>query len=382
MARRSSGSAKGLYFGGLVVLVAAVVGVAYFWHAGNADLAAAREQRANTAAAGPRVEVVTVSAGPLLRDITLLGDATPYSTVTLYAKVGGYLKTIAVDRGDVVQTGQVLAEIDSAETDSLYTNAQADLENKRKVADRNRELLAKGNVSIQAAEQSQTDLQMAEGNVRNLATMKSYEVLRAPFAGKITARFADPGALVQNATANQSSALPVLTIADVRKLRVGAYVEQRDAPFVHIGDAVDVSDASNPDRVVNAKISRTTGALDSRSRTLYIECDVDNAQGVIVPGGFVYLTLHVAMKSLPQIPINALIMRGDNAFVAKVDEHGDIHFTAVKIASTDGTMVSLADGIGLDERIAMNLPGEVADGGRIQPIAIAAKRPPPGPSRN
>ena len=64
---------------------------------------------------------------------------------------------------------------------------------------RNRDLLTRGNVSLQAAEQSATDLRVAEGIVRNLATMKSYETLRAPFAGTVTARFADPGALVQNA---------------------------------------------------------------------------------------------------------------------------------------------------------------------------------------
>ncbi|HXQ50115.1 MAG TPA: efflux RND transporter periplasmic adaptor subunit [Stellaceae bacterium] len=371
MARRSAG-ATWVYSAGVVAVAAAAAGAAYFWRAGNIDLAAAREARANAVQLGPRVEVTTVSPGPAERTITLLADARPYATVTLYAKVSGYLKSIAVDRGDKVQTGQVLAEIESAETDSLYANATADADNKRKLAARNQELLTRGNVSLQAAEQSQTDLRVAEGNVRNLATMKSYEVLRAPFTGTVTARYADPGALVQNATTNQSSALPVLTITDSTKLRVGTYVEQRDVPFIRVGQAVDISDASNPDRVVHAVMSRSSGELDPRTRTLYVECDIDNAQAFLVPGSFVYLTLHVPIERLPRIPVNALIMRGDNAFVAEVSDSGDVHFRPVKVASTDGIMATLGLGIATGARVAMNLPGEVTDGSRIQPVAAAA----------
>lgn len=211
--------------------------------------------------------------------------------------------------------------------------------------------------------------------MRNLATMKSYGVLRAPFAGTVTARFADPGALVQNATTNQSSALPVLTVSDSSRLCVSTYVEQRDVPFVHVGDAVKAADASNPDRVAHATLSRSSGELDPRTRTLYVECDVDNAQGLLVPGSFVYPTLHVPVKSLPRIPITALIFRGDNAFVGSVDDSGAVHFRPIKVATTDGSTATISDGLTLGERVAMNLPGEVTDGSRIQPVTPVAKGP-------
>jgi membrane fusion protein, multidrug efflux system len=367
--------AGGLYFVGLVVVVAAAGGVAYFWRAGNADIATAREARATAIAAGPRVEVTATIAGPTRRDITLLGDARPYAAVTLYAKVSGYLKSMSVDRGDMVQAGQVIAEIDSAETDSQYASAVADLENKTRLAARNAELLIKGNVSIQVAEQSATDKRVAEGNVRNLGTMKSYEILRAPFAGKVTGRFADPGALVQNATTNQATALPIITLSDSTRLRVTTYVEQRDAPFVHVGDAVEVRDATNASRAVQAKVSRFSGELDPKTRTLYIEMDVDNSASVLVPGSFVYVTIRVPVQSVPQIPASALIMRGEDAFVAGVDAAGTVHFRAVKVGGTDGRTVDIADGIAVGERVAVNLPSEITEGGRIQPIALVARRP-------
>ena len=87
--------------------------------------------------------------------------------------------------------------------------------------------------------------------------------MRAPFGGRITARFVDPGALITNAQANVTSALPMVTISDDRRVRVYAYVQQADAPFVRIGDKAELSDASNPERR-RRPVTRMTGELDRR----------------------------------------------------------------------------------------------------------------------
>ena len=114
--------------------------------------------------------------------------------------------------------------------------------------------------------------------------MKSYEILRAPFDGTVTARFVDVGAMVQSSVTNQTSNQPVLTIADMSRLRVDVYVEQKDVPYVHVGDLADVADGANPDRKVQARIARTSDQLDPRTRTLFTELDVDNSEGFLVPG--------------------------------------------------------------------------------------------------
>jgi membrane fusion protein, multidrug efflux system len=234
-------------------------------------------------------------------------------------------------------------------------------------------MLAHGNVAVSAKELSETNLRMAEANVRQLETMKSYETLKAPFSGTVTARFADPGALIQNAATNQVSSLPVLTISDLSRLRVGAYVEQRDVPFIAVGQEADVTDASRLDRRVSAKISRTTGALDPRTRTLYIEIDLDNSGSFLVAGSFANVTLHVPIQSYPQVPTNALVMRGDKSFVAIVTPAGEVQFRGVRVAGTNGTAVDIAEGVAVGDRIAVNLPGDVTDGSRIQPITVAAR---------
>jgi membrane fusion protein (multidrug efflux system) len=361
-------SGVGLYIGGFVVLAVAAITVYLISHNRDADFAGQRAARVVEAASGPRVPVVTVTQGPRQKDIALVGDVKAYQSATVFSKVNGYLKSIAVDRGDRVDAGQVLAEIDSAETDSQYVSAVADLDNKRKLASRDKEMASRGNVSTQTAETSDTNLRMAEANVKQLATLKSYEVLRAPFAGMITARLADPGQLIQNATGGQSNALPVLTMADSSRVRVAAYVEQRDVPYVKVGTEAEIADAANPDRKLPAKVSRSTGALDPKTRTLYIEMDVDNSSGTLVVGSFAQVVLHVPVQSLPQIPATALVVRSNNNFVAAVDDKAQVHFKPVRVASTSGAVIDIAEGVQPGDRLAISLPDDVGDGSQIQPI--------------
>jgi RND family efflux transporter MFP subunit len=370
MARRSGGIRVYLW-GGLGLIAAGIV-AGYVVHGRYAEIAAARDTLDATAARGPVVQVVDVSSSPAIRNIQLLGDARAFSTATLFSKVSGYLKSIAVDKGDKVKAGDKLAEISSAETDALYDAAMADLDNKRRMAARDKDLLTRGNVAVQAAQTSDTNLRMAEQAVRNLATMKNYENITAPFDGVVTARFADPGALVQSAATAQSSALPIVTLSDNSKLRITAYVEQRDVPYVHVGDEVDVTDAADRSRSVSTKIARTAGALDPKTRTLLIEMDVDNSQNFLVPGSFVYVTLHLKVPTAPQIPVGALITRGNDNFVAAVDDGGVVSFRKVRIGESDGANVNIVDGVKTGDKVAVNVPDEVSDGTHIQAV-LASK---------
>jgi RND family efflux transporter MFP subunit len=174
--------------------------------------------------------------------------------------------------------------------------------------------------------------------------------------------------LVQNSTTNQTSNQPVVTLVDDSKLRVNVYVEQRDAPLIRVGDKAEVSDGADTTRKVQATIARTSGALDPRTRTLFVELEVDNSDHFLVPGSFAYVTLHLPVPGYPQVPVAGLLVRGISTFVAGVGEDGLVRLRPVKVASTDGMQVSLADGVKVGDHVAINLPDEVADGARIQPV--------------
>jgi RND family efflux transporter MFP subunit len=368
MAKRGRIGSFLVYLVGLLVVVGAGFTGVRLWQDKDAQLVASREAMAEGLAKGPAIQVAMIAQGPKERMITLLGDTRPYQVATLYGKVGGYLKSIQVDRGDRVKTGQIVAEVESAETDRQFDAAVSDLENKKKNAERERDLVTRGWTSVQAADQANTAYRMAESNMQQLLVMKSYEILRAPFDGTVTARFVDVGAMVQSSVTNQTSNQPVIMIADMSRLRVDVYVEQKDVPYVHVGDMADVTDGANPDRKVRARIARTSDQLDPRTRTLFTELDVDNSEGFLVPGSFAYVTLHVPVTSYPEIPVAGLLVRGTNTFIASVSADSMVRLQPVKVATTDGLRVSLAEGGRVGERVALNLPDEVSDGSRIRPI--------------
>lgn len=352
----------------LLIGACSVVGVLVLSQRSN--VAAERDLLATDATRGPRVEVTTAVPSASEREIRLFSDVRPYQEVTLYGKVSGYLKTLAVDKGDLVKKDQFIAEIASPETDAQFASATADLANKKALAERNDRLYQIGAVSRETTEQADTNYSVAQANVAQLETLRSYERLTAPFDGRITARFADPGALVQNAMNSQTSALPVVMISDTTHLRVDAYVQQQDAPYVHIGDRAEVVDAANPSRKITARVSRTSGELDPRSRTLLVEIDVNNAKDFFVGGSFAYVTLHLNVPATPQVPLNALVLRDNKQFIAVPDAQNVVHFRPVEVESTDGTTVRIASGLKAGEKVVVNVPDEVSDGSLIQPVAM------------
>ncbi len=370
MARRGRFGTAILYLLGIIVVGGAAVGAWRMWSDKNGSLSAARQALAEGVARGPVVQVVQVTQGPKERLIQLLGDTRPYQTATLYSKVSGYVTSIAVDRGDHVRAGDVLATVASVETDQQYEAALRDMENKKRNWARAQDLVGHGWTSHQAADQAETDFTMATANVAQAATMKSYEQLRAAFDGVVTARFVDVGALVQNSTTNKTSNQPVLTISDERRLRVDVFVEQRDVPFVHVGDMAEVADGANSDRKVTARIARTSNELDPRTRTLFVELDVDNSNHFLVPGSFAYVTLHIPVQSYPEIPVAGLIVRGTRTMIADLASDQTVHLRPVTVANTDGIVASLADGVTVGQQVAINLPDEVGDGARVQPQAV------------
>jgi len=359
----------GLYVFAIVALLAAGGGAYHYVRASTTDLADARKTIEADAALGPRVLMATVAKGPATRTITLLGDAKPYLTAMLFAKVSGYLKAVDVDKGQNVAAGQAIAEIESPELESQYQGAVADLDYKRRLASRSRELLRSGTTSQQTAELNDSGLRVAEELVHSLDTMRSYQSITAPFAGTIIARFADPGALMQAATSNQSTSLPVVQIADNSRLRIGAYVEQRDVSLIHIGDSVEVVDASDSDRRRMAKITRTAGTLDPRTRTMFIEIEVDNRDNFLVSGSFTYANVTVTVPSYPQIPVAALSQRGGKSQVAVLGDNALVQFRDIKIGSTDGTVINVLDGLQAGDKVVLNVPNEVVNGAKVRPTA-------------
>ncbi|MBI4964549.1 MAG: efflux RND transporter periplasmic adaptor subunit [Desulfomonile tiedjei] len=328
------------------------------------------EARAREAAlaAGKRVRVVAAKPGNPERTVSLAGEARAYAAVTLYAKVSGYLKDIKVDKGDKVEADQVLAIIESPELDRQYLAAVADAKNKRLDAERYRALLKSGSVSEQMADNIETTAKVAEENAAALKAQLEYLVVRAPFVGTVTARFVDPGALLQAAVTAQTTAQGVLSVSQTDRLRVYVYPDQRTASLVQVGDRAEVTDPSGSGTKLPATVSRTSGELDVKTRTLLVELEVDNREGKILAGSFVKVSLTVRTPPYVEIPVEALVMRSDKTFVAIPDDENKVTFREVTLSDSDGKLVKVSAGLKDGERVILGGGGGLSEGDKVQPI--------------
>ena len=325
-----------LFLGGaLAVLVSLILLSGLIWRH-EVRLRHEEKSRKDSLAQGTKVRVVKAKKAPEIRPVVLVGEAFPYANVTLYAKISGYLQEIRVDKGDQVKADQIVAVIDSPELNKQYAAARADAKNKRADAERFQYLLKSGSISIQNAENADTTAKIAEDNAAALKAQKDYEVMRAPFDGIITARYADPGALLQAATSAQSTALPVVALSQTDRLRVYVYPDQKTASSVQLGDKAEISDATRPETKVSATVSRTTGELDVKTRTLLVEIELDNREGKILAGSFVQVTLFIHIPATIEIPAGGLVMRGDKAFVGTLDAQNKATFREVTVYESDG----------------------------------------------
>ena len=328
---------------------------------------AERNRLVEASAKGPIVLVTSATQSPPDREVTLIGESRPYFETTLYAKVAGYLKEMKVDKGDWVKEGDRVAVIESPETDQAYVSALADDHNKSRIAARYKVLRAKKLVSQQEADQTYDNANMARAVLETQRALRGYEIVTAPFSGKVTSRYTDPGALIQNAEGSQTSSQALVTVSDIRHLRIYAYVDQRDATQVHPGIPAVISLNERPDLKVDATVTRTADQLDYRTRTLLTEIDIDNSKLEIVSGSFVQVTFKLPNPPAVVVPSRALVIQNSKPYVAVVDESSEVHYRPIKLERDDGESLHISDGLKEGEKVAVSLGNTAVDGQKIQP---------------
>ena len=313
---------------------------------------------------GPVVRVARVAVAPADRVVSLPAEVRAEQHATLYAKVSGYVSKVLVERGDKVRKGQELAVLESPDLAAQVASAQAELTFRRQQLARVERLASSGRVSVQDHEAAVEGVKVAAAALTRAEIQKAYQVLRAPFDGTITARYADPGALLPAATGSTSSAQPLLEVAQLDRLRIALHLGQEDAARVGVGDAVQLQ--ASPDQPpFEARISRISQSLDPRTRTMLCEIDLAQPPSGLYPGAFVQTRLPVHGLPRPLLPTEALLGQGGQLFVALVEE-GKVHFQRVRLGVDDGAHVEVLDGLRGGELVALNLGAEVLDGAPVR----------------
>ena len=151
---------------------------------------------------------------------------------------------------------------------------------------------------------ARSNVAAAQANLARLTELKSYQTVRAPFAGVITVRNVDTGALV-----NEGNTL-LFRIAQTDRLRTYVNVPQADAGSVRVGQQRQADVPDLPGRKFPGTVTRTANALDPATRTLLAEVQAPNPDGVLMPGMYAQVDLSVPRRHPPLlIPGDTLVVR-------------------------------------------------------------------------
>jgi len=320
-------------------------------------VAEARLAQRTQEAAIPTVDVVFPREGAPTQEIVLPGNTQAFSDSPIYARTSGYLKRWYFDIGAHVQKGQLLAEIETPEVDQQLLQARADLDtaqanlNIAKItASRWQDLVSTGSVSQQETDQAVSNLsavksaaESSSANVRRLEQLQAFEKVYAPFDGIITARNTDIGALIDAGASTQPKEL--FHMAAIRKLRLYVAVPEVYSRAARSGAPATLTLDEFPGHTFRGTLVRNANSIETSSRTLLVEVDVDNPTGQLLPGAYVFVHLKLPDETRSvTIPSNTLIFRKEGLQVGLV-RNGKAELVPVKIGRDYGNSVEIVSGL-------------------------------------
>src|SRR5882724_3595689 len=377
------------------------------------------------ASTAPDAGLVSVGVVPPKRidgpiDLVLPSNVQAIEETTIYSRTSGYVRERFVDIGDRVAAGKALAQIDTPELDQELSQAHAALELSKanegfagitadrftrlerdelvahQDADEKRTALAasraatavsQANVAamqanIGALEASvgaaQANVAANEANVQRLMALQSFQRVEAPFAGIITARGTDRGALITAGSGNGASP-PLFRIARVENLRIFVNVPQTFVRSIGVGQEVRVLVPEYPQRLFVGKIASTAGALDPASRTLLTEVRLRNDDHALMPGMYAQVKFSlVPADDVWVIPATALIARAAGPQVVTVRGDGTVHYASVQLGRDLGQSLEILAGLAGTERLVVSPPDGLKEGGRV---TVAGAREEPAKAR-
>jgi RND family efflux transporter MFP subunit len=332
------------------------------------------------------VKTTLPKTGGANQSIALPGTLQGYMQSPISARATGYLKRWTKDIGATVQKGELLAELETPETDQQLTQAIAAREQAasslalaQSTVARWESLRKKDVVSQQElderrsnAAQAKSNLAAADANVARLQQLEGFKRVTAPFSGVITRRNVDTGDLI-DAGGGNSRALFLLSQND--PLRIYVNVPQTYAQLVKIGQQVTITQGEMKGQTFRGTVARTAGSIDTGTRTMQVEVSLPNPDNLLLPGAYVQVQLPLQASKALLIPTNTLLFRAEGTRVAVVDGQGRVTLRRVSLGRNYGESLEVMDGLAANDRLVLNPPDSMTDGDQVAlaPAATTAE---------
>ena len=378
------------------------------------SLACSRPRAASGAAERPTVAVAKVVPGDLNQVLTLAAEFRPYQEIEVHAKVAGYVKSINVDVGDRVTAGQLLAVLEIPELQDDMTTAQAGVKRSQEEVNRAEADLARTESAHEVAHLSSTrlaavmkqrpnlvaqqdideaqgrdrvaeaqvatakaavaaaqeQLAVARANENKTKTLFAYARITAPFAGVVTHRYADTGAMIQAGTSSQSQAMPVVRLSQNNLLRLTIQVPESAVSRIHLGAPVDVT-VQALGRTFQGKVARFSERLNLDTRTMETEVDVPNPKLELVPGMYAYASITTdEARDVVVAPVQAIDRKDEKATVMLVGGDGRLESRVVTTGLESPDRVEVRNGVQPGDLVVIGSRAQLKAGNTVTPKVI------------
>jgi membrane fusion protein (multidrug efflux system) len=336
------------------------------------------------------IVLVSVVSKRLSRTIDLPGEFEPFQTVSVHAKVRGYVARMLVDRGSVVKQGQLLAEISAPEmsaqiaeieskvegAESERIQAEAQLAAAQSTSDRLKKAAeTPGAVSANELIQAQTIVDVAKALIHSRMQAKraieaavaaqkdllSYLKVTASFDGIVTDRLVHPGALV-----GPGPDPVLLIIQDVSHLRLVVPLPEENIGGIVKGARVGFRVPAYPERTYSGTLARISHTLDPKTRSMAVEVDVMNRDGSLSPGMYpsVQWPIRKVNASL-MVPKTSVVTTTERTFVIR-DQEGRAEWVNVVKGAPDGDLIEVSGNLQAGDLVVKRANDELRDGSPLK----------------
>jgi membrane fusion protein, multidrug efflux system len=347
-----------------------------------------------SAAAPPSVEVVKVTSKKLAITVRLPGELQAYESVAVFPKVTAYVDSISIDRGSRVKTGQRMARLVAPEVAAQRAEAQSKLQaaeaqrveaeaklgsdestyERLKSASATPGVVAGNDLEVAKravdadrarVQASRESAEAARSALKSVAELEGYLQVRAPFDGIVTERNVHPGSLVGPAGSGSTSAVPMVRVEKLDKLRLVVPVPEKYAAGIGAGTKVDFSVPAFPSQKFSGTVARIAHSLDVKTRTMPVELDVNNTANRLSAGMFPEVLWPVRrVDATLFVPASAVARTTEATFVIRI-RGGNTEWVNVQTGELDGKFIEVFGPLQQGDVVAVRGTDELRPGNRV-----------------
>lgn len=277
--------------------------------------------------AAEAVELTTLHAREIQREISLSSNLMGYETVNVAPSLTGRIENIFVEVGDRVSKGKELVRMDEQQ----YKTTKLTLANLKVEMSRMEGLIQTGSVSQQQYDQVKLSLDQAQ---EQLDFLEKNTYVKAPFSGVISAKNYETGELY--------SGQPIVVLTQVDKLKTLVAIPESYIPLIKKGMKLTLRSSVYPDKEFPATIEVVYPTLDASSHTFQVKVVVPNASGLLRPGMYVTTTLGLQKETVIMAPYSTVLkLIGANDRYVFINDNGRAKRVTVEMGQRVGDEVEI-----------------------------------------